>query len=251
MIINFSLAQNIIAATHLTGIYDVNRSTTLPNDDYSLVNAWANSIISLGLHGIIFHNNFSDSTCKLYSNTNLHFVKVVYNPKFNPNVFRYFIYCQLLKQKAKEIQNIFFTDISDVEVLKNPFHQQLFIDNPNSIFCGDEPEIVDNPWMQLHSEHLRVQIDDYFNFETDFKKDVLLNCGIIGGNIKIIEPFINKLSSIHSTYNADNKTAYTGDMGAFNYLIRTKYNDRIIHGCPINTVFKTNTYNDVCWFKHK
>ena len=75
--------------------------------------------------------------------------------------------------------------------------------------------------------------------------------GSEAANFYLTKPFIDQLSTIHSIYNADNKTAYTGDMGAFNYLIRTKYNDRLIHGSPINTVFKTNTYNDVCWFKHK
>jgi len=251
MFIDFSVTKNIIAATHITGIYDVNRSTTLPNDDFSLVSTWANSITNLGLQGIVFHNNFSEATCKLYSNDNLHFVKVAYNQQFNPNVFRYLVYNEFLNQKAKEIQNLFFTDISDVVVLKNPFQQKLFIDNPTSIFCGDEPEIVDNPWMKLHAEHLRAQIEDYVLYESEFKKEVLLNCGIIGGSIKIIQPFIDQLSTIHSTYNTDNKTAFTGDMGAFNYLIRTKYNDRLIHGSPVNTVFKTNTYNDDCWFKHK
>jgi hypothetical protein len=41
-------------------------------------------------------------------------------------------------------------------------------------------------------------------------------------------------------------------MGAFNYLARTKFNDRLRHGFPVNTVFKA--YEEArsdCWFRHK
>jgi hypothetical protein len=63
---------------------------------------------------------------------------------------------------------------------------------------------------------------------------------------------MEQLASIHEQHNLDNKTAYTGDMGAFNYLVRTKYNDQLIHGAPVNTVFKGYEENRKdCWFRHK
>jgi hypothetical protein len=41
-------------------------------------------------------------------------------------------------------------------------------------------------------------------------------------------------------------------MGAFNYLIRTQFNDRFLHGFPINTEFKAyQTEREDCWFRHK
>ena len=251
MKIDFNLPNNLIVASHITGIYDVNRSTTLVNDDFSLVSEWAKSIAELGLQGIVFHNNFSKATCKLHQSDHLHFIKVKYNPQFNPNVFRYFVYAEFLKQNAHLIKNIFFTDVSDVTILKNPFIEELYLNNPTSIFCGDEPEVLDNEWMQKHGEHLRSKIPDYAAYETDFKNDTLLNCGVIGGNISIIRPFIEELWTIHRQNNSDNDTLYTGDMGAFNYLVRTRYHQKLIHGSPVNTVFKSYTDDDLCWFKHK
>ena len=59
MIIDLKIHNNLIVASHITGIYDVNRNTTLANDDFSIVAEWARSIEALQLHGIIFHNNFS------------------------------------------------------------------------------------------------------------------------------------------------------------------------------------------------
>ena len=251
MELNFKVSPNLILASHITGVYDVNRSNTLADDDFSIVADWANSITQMGLNGIIFHNNFSEKTCELYESKHIQFVKIEYDTRFNPNVFRYIIYASFLKNYAHQIKNIFLTDVSDVIVLKNPFEDNFFIDNPSYIFCGDEPTFLDNEWMQLHAKHLRDQIADYANYELEFKHHTLLNCGIIGGAITVMHPFINELSAIHEQYNSANTTAYTGDMGAFNYLIRTKYNHSLKHGKPINTLFKAYEVDNTCWFKHK
>lgn len=248
---DFKIAKNIILASHITGIYDVNRSTVLANDDFSIVEKWAKSVAEMGLQGIIFHNNFSEGTCQTHQSDCIRFIKVEYDSKFNPNVYRYFLYNEFLKLHAQQIENVFFTDVSDVVALRNPFLEKLYLDNPTAIFCGDEPEILANDWMQNHGQHLRNKIVDYASFEHKFKDDVLLNCGIVGGNISIMKLFIEKLWTIHEKYNCDNTTLYTGDMGAFNYLVRTQYNDNLIHGNPVNTEFKKYEINDSCWFKHK
>jgi hypothetical protein len=106
--------------------------------------------------------------------------------------------------------------------------------------------------MIAHSEHLRNNIPDYPVYESAFANETLLNCGIIGGSTPLFFEFLQQLCEIHKDANQDNKTAYTGDMGAFNYLARTKFNQQIIHGAPVNTVFKgyENDRND-CWFRHK
>ncbi|MGY3055174.1 hypothetical protein ACVWYG_003387 [Pedobacter sp. UYEF25] len=251
MKIDFKIRGNFIVASHITGVYDVNRSTTLADDDFSLVSEWANSITKLGLQGIIFHNNFSELTCRLHQSNHIHFINIEYNPQYSPNVFRYAVYDEFLKQYAEQIENIFFTDISDVKVLKDPFIDPLYIACPGTIFCGDEPEILENDWMQRHSDHLRSKIPDYQYYEDDFKNATLLNCGIIGGNFSVVHPFIDELWNIHQRYNINNKSLFTGDMGAFNFLARTRYQTRLIHGRPVNTEFKSYTADTTCWFKHK
>jgi predicted RND superfamily exporter protein len=249
---NPTLQKHLIFACHLTGIYDVNRNMTLQNDDFSLVKDWAESIADLGLQGVLFHNNFSEETCTKYQSENLIFIKVEHDTTFNPNVFRYLVYRKFLRENITQIEGVFVTDVSDVATVQNPFIQALFTDNPTHIFCGDEQKPLNNEWMQEHSNHLRSKIADYANYEENFKDDILLNCGIIGGNIEVMQEFIEKLANIHQQHNHDNTTAYTGDMGAFNYLIHTQFNDRFFHGSPINTIFKAyqNDRND-CWFRHK
>jgi hypothetical protein len=251
LIIDFKIHNNLIVASHITGIYDVNRNNILANDDFSIVADWARSIEALQLQGIIFHNNFSEATCQSHQSEHIHFVKIDYHAQYNPNVFRYFVYEAFLKSHGHLIQNIFFTDVSDVVVNKNPFLEKIYLDHPTHIFCGDENEILDNAWMQNHSSHLRSKISDYALYETNFKNETLLNCGIMGGNMAVMHPFIGQLKAIHQAYNFDNDTAYTGDMGAFNYLARTRYHDKIMHGYPVNTEFKKYSTDFSCWFKHK
>lgn len=249
--IDCKLATNIILASHISGVYDVNRNEILAKDDFSIVSKWAKSISELNLQGIIFHNNFSDETCYAHQNDAIRFVKIKYDSQYNPNIYRYFLYNEFLKLYSQQFENVFFTDVSDVVVLKNPFVQKLFLDNPMAIFCGDEPEILDNVWMQNHGQHLRSKILDYSSYEEKFKKHILLNCGIIGGNITVMKSFIDDLWSIHNSFNFDNCTKFTGDMGAFNYLVRTQYNVNIIHGNPVNTEFKKYLADSSCWFQHK
>ncbi len=241
--------KNLILATYLAGIYDVNRNETLLGDDVSIIAAWAESIIGLSLQAVVFHNSLSEKSIAKYT-SHIKFVKVDFNEKYNTNNFRYFLYNDYIKKNI--VDNIFITDITDVVVLSNPFTNEFFINNTDKIFCGDEPKLLDNEWMHAHSTHLRSKINDYTEYEEKFKNETLLNCGVIGGNRTIMQPFLEKLCTIHEKYSINNTTAFTGDMGAFNYLLRTQYDTQIIHGTPVNTIFKMyENQREDCWFRHK
>ena len=248
----FPSNTNLVMGCLITGVHDVNRNMTLTNDTYELVKEWTESITAANLKGIIFHNNFSDETCKSFENDTISFIKIDYDSQFNPNVFRYFVYRDFLEHHIHQINGIFITDVTDVVLINNPFTDPLFIENPFSLFCGDEPKSLLNDWMIAHAENLRKNIPDYAAFESSFGDNTLLNCGIIGGSAPLFFDFLQQLCSIHQYANRENKTAFTGDMGAFNYLARTQFNKQLIHGAPVNTIFKQYEIerND-CWFRHK
>ncbi len=250
--IRFQPNTNLVMACLISGVHDVNRNLTLVNDSYQLVKDWADSITAANVKGIIFHNNFSEETCKSFQNDSISFIKIDYESQFNPNVFRYFVYRDFLMHHINHINGIFITDVTDVVLVNNPFTDPLFIENPSSLFCGDEPKLLRNDWMIAHAENLRNNISDYATYESTFGNEILLNCGIIGGAASLFLDFLQKLCAIHQHANRENKTAYTGDMGAFNYLVRKQFNNQLIHGAPVNTGFKLYEIerND-CWFRHK
>lgn len=244
--------KHLVMACQITGTFDVNRKTTLKADDFSLVQAWADAIVALQMYGIVFHNTFSPETCAQHENEHISFVRVEHDTRYNPNVYRYLVYRDFLRAHPDEIEALFVTDISDVVAIKNPFEQPLFLQNPNALFCGDEPKPLHNEWMHAHSEHLRSKITGFAAYEKQFAEAPLLNCGIIGGYIQVMGPFIAQLAQLHEQYNHDNQTAYTGDMGAFNFLVRSYFNERLFHGAPCSTVFKAyETERRDCWFRHK
>ena len=68
--------KDYIVASYISGVYDVNRNTVLADDDYSIIQDWANSISALKLQGIIFHNNCSVATCERCQNEYITFIKI-------------------------------------------------------------------------------------------------------------------------------------------------------------------------------
>jgi hypothetical protein len=162
------------------------------------------------------------------------------------------VYRDFLEKNISQLDTVFCTDVSDVELVKNPFTDPFFLNNKQVVFCGDEPKLLHNDWMQAHGTHLRDKIADYAHFEAVFAKETLLNCGVIGASAPLFYQLIQQLCAIHELGNRDNKTAFTGDMGVFNYVARTQYNSQLIHGAPVNTVFKNyETERSDCWFRHK
>jgi len=248
----FEVSGNLICASLFTGNFDVNRNEMLASDDFQIIEKWCSSIQNLGLKGLVFHNNFSEKTISEVQNKHIRFIKVEFNTKLNANVYRYLVYLDFLKKHGHKIQNVFFTDIADVEAVKNPFIDPFFIKNSENLFCGDEDELLDNAWMRDHCTHLRNLIPEFAEFERKNKTETLLNCGIMGGEMKVILPLMEELAIIHSKYTISNHTPFTLDMGAFNFIARMRFSDRIKHGYPINTRFKGyETERTDCWFRHK
>ena len=84
----FQIHPQLICASLFTGVYDVNRNELLIADDFYIIQKWYQSIIDLDLKAVIFHNNFSEKTVKIYQNQNIQFVKVAFESTLNANVYR-------------------------------------------------------------------------------------------------------------------------------------------------------------------
>ena len=245
-------AKNYIFASLLTGVYDVNRKEHLGENDFRIIQKWYDSIVKLQINAIVFHNSFSKETVEKNTNSYIQFVEVDYDQRLNPNIYRYFVYQSFLKQTSLEINHLFVTDISDVEVLNNPFDSNFYLENSDSLFCGDEPKLLGNDWMRNHCNHLRNLIPEFGVFEELNQQQTLLNCGIIGSNISAMKKLFDRMVALHEAYSFTNETEYTLDMGVFNYVVRNTFANKIIHGEPINTVFKKFEIERTdCWFRHK
>ena len=85
--------KNVILATYLTGIFDVNRNETLQNNQISPIVLWIESLIKNNLRGVVFYNSLAEAELEKYSNF-VKFIKVETDVAYSPNVMRYFFYLQ-------------------------------------------------------------------------------------------------------------------------------------------------------------
>lgn len=161
---------------------------------------------------------------------------------------RWVSYYQYLLQNKDKINRVFIVDGTDVQMLNNPFSSM----EAGKLYVGDEAEKTGCEWLEKYHPHKMIQ-----DFIKQNENKVLLNAGLIGGDIGVIIPFINKFLAFYfqsvsdSYFYKDRPDAGVFDMGLFNYIARTHFADQVVHGTQVNTVFKAEKPNCVSWFKHK
>lgn len=175
---------------------------------------------------------------------NVEFIKV---ETFVRNVYfqRWVSYYRYLLEHRDSIDKVFITDGSDVIMLRNPFEKM----KDGILYVGDEPNMTGCEWMVKNHPHKDLQAFIVGN------TDVLLNAGLCGGSVDVVIEFLNKFLSFYFQSVSDThfyKFEGCGvDMGVFNYIARKYFEDRLIHGTQVNTVFKDEKANNVSFFKHK
>lgn len=164
------------------------------------------------------------------------FVRVETN--VNPYIQRWISYREYLIKNRDHIDNVFCIDATDVEVLKEPDWDNI----GDRIYTGDENELLKSPW--IINMHPVKPLTDFFEDNPNLQ---LLNAGILGGNLDNLIEFMRQMIDFWSLSDMG-KT----DMGVFNYIARTNWNDKIVSGRQVCTIFKGfEKENKVSWFKHK
>ena len=196
---------------------------------------------------LIFYDNLDSSFINNYNNPSIIFIKVEDCNSYNPYDYRWFIYHNFVENNKDQINNIFFTDISDVIIRTSPFP---FI-KKHSIYVGDEYfHPWENWWALERNSYYEKNISDFNTIYKKNKSNIFLNAGIIGGDINIISKFLNKMK--YYTELTLNKPYDTTDMVLFNFILRKYFPLNLNHGEPINSKFKLNeVHREDVWFIHK
>jgi glycosyltransferase involved in cell wall biosynthesis len=135
-----------------------------------------------------------------------------------------------------EYDNIALLDGTDTEILNNPFPH---IDR-EKLYCGDEPGTLNNQWLRNHHPQ-------YIEFLNKNMRTPILNAGVIIGHRMLLLEFLDK---IIERIPLDHSMT---DMTLYNYTLRTHFNDKIVSGRKVTTVFKAfDKVNRLgSWIKHK
>jgi hypothetical protein len=242
--------MNYIASSIFTTCIDPQRATKwIPT--INTVKDWCESGQAVcekseGVHLLVFYDQLPQEILDTFTGEHTTFIQVEDCGEVSPYDYRWIVYSNFIENNQDSINNIFFTDISDVIIKKNPFLEM----KPNTLYSGDElGTLWDNPWSNSRSSQHRYMISDYGEVFEQYKDRLLLNCGIVGGSIEVMLDFTRKVYKYMEL--TIGKSPTDTDMTTHNYVTR-KYFPDAISGPPLNSVFKRFEVNrEDVWFVHK
>jgi glycosyltransferase involved in cell wall biosynthesis len=220
--------KNILLTCFFTGVSDPQRGSKWQVDTLPL-QALIKSLKSTNL--IVFHDCFDvEDTDKVK------YIKV--DTSLSPYFQRWVTYREWLMKNKNEYANVFCIDGTDIEVLKEPFWNEL----GDNLWTGDEEELIGCKWMVNHNKAPLLA-----KFVQDNSNKQLLNAGILGGSVETVIEFIRQMIDFMTFEDAGQI-----DMGLFNYMAYNNWGDKIRTGRQVCTKFKAEEKNNqVAWFKHK
>jgi glycosyltransferase involved in cell wall biosynthesis len=220
--------KNILLTCYFTGVKDPQRNEKWKPDTEPL-QALIKSLKQTKL--IVFHDCFDvEDTDKVK------YIKV--DASLSPYFQRWVTYRDWLMQNKEEYGGVFCIDGTDVEVLKEPFWNEL----GDMIWTGDEDELMGCQWMVNHNK-----VPVLSDFVQKNKHRQLLNAGILGGKVETVIEFIRQMVDFMTFEDAGQI-----DMGLFNYMAYSNWEGKIRTGRQVCTKFKAEEKNNqIAFFKHK
>jgi hypothetical protein len=233
-----------IISCYFTSARDTQGREPIKQNDIDYIKTWYDSVIALDLQCVLFHDGFTQEFMDSFPK--MRFMRVPPIPRgVQLYDYRWPIYHTYL-HRHDDIENVFFTDASDVKVVKNPFTQPEY--DKNTLYCGDEPErLNESKFMQVSLKDAELQKLDGFK-DIITSDAVIYNAGVIGGSrLKVLE-FTEKMSALMGVI--ENRVIDgTVDMPSFNYILHRYF--KPVHGFPVNSVFKAYEDRNDVWFIHK
>ena len=242
--------RSVIATCWFTGKRDPQRGRQNRNT-WSPIGRWANSVKKHGLHGIVFHDGYTDEFVEHWSNEHLSFVKIdtFSGQDLNAIDYRWIVYRDYFAENKHD--KIFVTDCQDVVVLQ-PFMQYV---KPDCIYTGAENEWI--PTHNLSKAPFTGKIISYY-YGDDFQHydKHVINAGILGGNYEFfmtaVDAIAAEIERLSPSYSVKGLPSYV-DMAVLNHVIYSTFShDKILYGPPVHTKFTWGQRNRKdCWLAHK
>ncbi len=236
--------MNYIISYYFTTSTDPQGRPPVKKSDPEYIMNWYKSVVRHGLKCVLFHDGLSEEFVSFF--WGIRFIQVPPVPeKMQLHDYHWTVSHNYLL-RHDEIENVFFTDCPDCEVINNPFIQPGY--NSEALYCGDEPELICNSrWMQccINNPEL-IKLDGFT--DVFHSNRPLYNGGVLGGSRGKVLYFTAKISELVEMVKF-RPNDWTGDMALYNYILHRYFNP--VHGFPVNSVFKGYEDRSDVWFKHK
>ncbi|WP_397321938.1 glycosyltransferase family 2 protein [Pantoea agglomerans] len=229
--------RNVVITTLLTSQPDPQRSTKMKASP-DLLATWAASV--KGGDAVVLADELTTAPAR---------ASLVAVPDVKMNVyFRRWLHIWQHLRDHPEYHFVWCTDGTDVEMLREPWEEM----EPGKVYAGSEPKTYADPWAkQSHPE------SPYQAFINAHRNEVMLNAGLLGGTrndvMAIAHGIVRLYYHIESLrfWGQESSASAVGDMMAFG-IVAHRYNDRLINGPSVHTVFKSDGVGkEFAWWKHK
>jgi len=226
----------------------VSPRVNITEDYFGYIRDWYNSMTENRVPGLILHDGLPEEFIKERTNEFIKFKKVDAEI-YNTCDVRWVVYDKNIQEHGKEYDYIFANDISDVTMGKNPFLGDISKYPSNYLFSGDELASYSNGWIKDRNKQLKENLSEVHDHILGNPKLKLFNPGIIGGSPAVMGELCGYMAELVKRGGPIPRTA---DMSMYNYTLRTYFKGRVIHGSPVNSVFrKFQTNRKDVWFIHK
>lgn len=230
--------ENVVLTVLLTETADPQRGIKMAAQP-DMLEKWAKSI--KGAKAVVLADNLNKPPEGA-------FLSYVERSQENPYFLRWLHIYRWLREHP-EVQWIWATDGTDVEMLHEPWTAM----EKGKLYVGSEASTLASPWMLKSHEASYLQ-----SFMQENAALPLLNCGLLGGDRETVMQFVHDINAdwyalkTKRFMKTEKAGSEIGDMATFNYVARTRWNDRIVTGPQVHTVFKGNGIgHETAWFKHK
>lgn len=213
--------KDVVIACYFAGVNDPQRNKQWAVD-LQAIDKLKRSVESKGIEFVLIHNCFDLPNR----------VTISASPYFE----RWLKEWQYLRDR-RDISNVFVVDATDVDMVNNPFPHL----KDDVLYVGDEPSTLANNWML--QRHREPSVNEYLRGHS---KLPLLNCGVVGGNRKLVMSLCRDIYMYHF-----NKPQDQTEMGIFNVLCHDKYAGVIEYGRHVTSVFKRYERTTNAWWRHK
>ena len=261
--------KDVVLTVYCNTKTDPQRGKFVDGNSYDYISPWYRTMKDKDLHGVIFYDNLSEEFIEKYQTDKIRFLKCTIG-KLSINDERYFIYYNFLLKNKYEY--VLLSDVSDVEINKNPFDFMKLGVHSNRLFIGmnfhgDRGLDADSrsPKWYARREWKIVKFNSALKREgydeEGFKdeKYQIYNAGLMGGRYDMLLRLLSEFCHLFDIINLNKNT----NMLLLNYIIRkylirgydkeTGVTDYIFSGKPFNSRYQRfEKYDESdCYLIHK
>lgn len=234
--------SQLILTTYFTQKEDPQRiGVHHESDQFGKIQKWYESVTRLGMHAVIFHDGLSREFTEQYTNDNVQFVPYSLQTGRSLNDERFYCYRDFLRAHP-EVEQVFMTDLFDVDFLRNPFN--LIDEGKYDFYAQEGMGGLLNGKKRYAANQMKCVYGRVF-----YPDRVSLNAGIIGGRrdkvLALLELMTTDLSGDEKGHNTHT--------GVFNRRIHDVCPDatRICYGFPLHSEFKKYEEDQDFYIRHK